>query len=100
MSYHPHRGPSKSARHPDVGQVINMYTNAHERILRRPEVEEFTGLRRSTIYDLIKRGTFPQSVQLTGSSVGWRLSDVESWIASRPTNIGSRSPKCAIGGAA
>lgn len=54
-----------------------------ERILRRPEVEQRTGLARSTIYDWMKRREFPQPVALGARLVGWRESDIEAWMAAR-----------------
>lgn len=56
-----------------------------ERILRRPEVEFRTGLSRSTIYDWMKRGEFPQPVKLGSRLVAWRESDVTAWLKSRET---------------
>jgi prophage regulatory protein len=53
------------------------------RILRRPEVEQRTGLSRSAIYAEMSKGRFPPAVQLTAKAVGWREGDVEGWIASR-----------------
>lgn len=53
------------------------------RILRLPEVSHATGLSRSTIYRLVRSGTFPQSVALTARTVGWRIDEVEAWIAAR-----------------
>ena len=53
------------------------------RILRLPEVSQATGLSRSTIYRLVRSGTFPQSVALTARTIGWRIDEVEAWIAAR-----------------
>ena len=57
----------------------------HERLLRRPEVEGRTGLSRSTLYDWMKRGEFPQPVKLGARIVAWRESDVTEWLESRET---------------
>jgi len=59
-----------------------------ERILRRPAVENITGLGRSTIYDWMAKGDFPKSVKLGARLVGWRESDVTAWLESRQPNIG------------
>lgn len=58
-----------------------------EKLLRRPEVEARTGLSRSTIYDWIKRGEFPQPVKLGTRLVAWRESDVTAWLESRETRV-------------
>ena len=52
-----------------------------ERILRRPEVEDQTGLSRSTIYSMMADGTFPKPVKLSKRAVGWRDSDIATWLA-------------------
>ncbi len=54
-----------------------------ERILRRRKVEDRTGLSRSTIYDWMSRGEFPQPVKLGARAVGWRESDLLAWLESR-----------------
>ncbi|SHJ37079.1 transcriptional regulator, AlpA family [Ruegeria lacuscaerulensis ITI-1157] len=55
----------------------------HDRLLRRPEVENLTGLSRSTLYDWMKRGDFPQPVKLGVRLVAWRESDIVVWLQSR-----------------
>ena len=52
-------------------------------IYRLPEVIAICGLSRSTIYEMIGRGEFPAPVKLGARAVGWRRSDIESWLASR-----------------
>ncbi len=59
------------------------------RILRLKQVLEITGLSRSTVYDLLNPksprhdASFPRSIQLTQSSVGWIASEINAWIESR-----------------
>ena len=53
--------------------------NAH-RTIRRPEVQEMTGLARSTVYALVKAGRFPKPLRLGPRAVGWRLADVLEWM--------------------
>ena len=50
-------------------------------ILRRPQVEQRTGLSRSTLYQYIKDGDFPKPVRLGLRAVGWLESDISEWIA-------------------
>ncbi|SMC67589.1 helix-turn-helix transcriptional regulator [Primorskyibacter flagellatus] len=58
-----------------------------EKLIRRPEVEARTGLSRSTIYDWMKRGEFPQPVKLGARLVAWRESDVTAWLEARETKV-------------
>jgi len=53
------------------------------RILRRKQVEELTGLSRSTLYKFIKEGLFPQPISLGSRAVGWIGSEVDQWISKR-----------------
>lgn len=62
-------------------------------VLRRPQVQSQTGLKKSAIYQLMSSGKFPQSIQLTRRSVGWLAHEVNEWIASRVTH--SRKPQAA-----
>ncbi|WP_263366704.1 helix-turn-helix transcriptional regulator [Edaphobacter bradus] len=50
------------------------------RIPRLRTVIELTGLSRSSIYLQIARGTFPKQVSLGARAVGWRESDIQSWL--------------------
>jgi prophage regulatory protein len=52
-------------------------------ILRMPEVERTTGLKKSTIYLLIKQSQFPSPISLGGRASGWLLSEINQWKAER-----------------
>jgi len=52
-------------------------------ILRRPQVEERTGLSRSTIYLFMEKGDFPKPISLGPRSVGWIASEIDRWIDER-----------------
>lgn len=56
------------------------------RILRRSEVEAFTGLSRSTIYAMMAEGEFPKPIKLGKRAVGWREADIAAWLESRATD--------------
>ncbi|WP_081053618.1 AlpA family transcriptional regulator [Burkholderia territorii] len=49
-------------------------------ILRRRQVEQCTGLSRSTIYKRMRDGTFPPAIALGGRMVGWRVGDIEQFL--------------------
>ena len=54
-----------------------------ERLLRLPEVESRTGLKKSAIYAGMKAGTFPECIKLSARAAAWPLSAVEAWITER-----------------
>lgn len=56
-----------------------------DRLVRLPEVRHLTGLAKTSIYDGVKAGTFPPAVRVTDYAVAWRQSEIEAWIASRPS---------------
>lgn len=58
-------------------------TSTPSRIIRLREVINRVGLCRATIYNLIKKGQFPNQVSLGLNSVGWIESEVQTWIDSR-----------------
>jgi len=62
-----------------------LHLNRQTQIARLPDVIEMTGLARSTILTLVKAGNFPRPLQLSPRAVGWRVADVEKWLADRPT---------------
>lgn len=56
-----------------------------ERLLRAREVYEGRlQISRSSFYALVRAGEFARPVQITKQRVGWRQSDVDAFIASRP----------------
>jgi prophage regulatory protein len=55
-----------------------------DRIVRERERREITGISRTTAFVLERKGLFPQRVVVTGNRVGWRLSELEAWVQSRP----------------
>ena len=52
-------------------------------ILRRKQVEQRTGLSRSTIYLYIQEGTFPRPINLGSRSVGWLENEIDEWLITR-----------------
>ena len=52
-------------------------------LLRRPQVQQRTGLSRTTLYAYIKDGEFPAPVRLGARAVGWLESEVSEWIHAR-----------------
>ena len=54
-----------------------------QRILRRPEVEAATGLKRSSIYQGMAAGTFPKAIPLGAKAVGWLESEIVAWQKAR-----------------
>ena len=54
-----------------------------DRLLRLPEVEAATGLKKSTIYLLMKRREFVPCVQVTARCVAWPESRVLQWVQDR-----------------
>lgn len=65
-----------------------------DRLLRLPDVELTSGLKKSTIYLLMKRGEFPRCVQITPRCVAWPEAAVLQWVQDR---IASANPQTAIG---
>ena len=59
-------------------------------ILRLPEVIARTGRSRSSIYEDMESGMFPQSVRLSVRSIGWKSDEIEAWLDSR---VRANAPK-------
>ena len=51
------------------------------KIVRLDEVCALVGLARSTIYAKVSAGGFPPPIRLGSRSVGWRLADIDRWLA-------------------
>lgn len=55
------------------------------RLLRLPEEEAMTGLRKSSIYEMAGRTppAFPKPIKLSRRAVCWPSSAIDAWIAER-----------------
>ena len=53
-------------------------------LLRRPEVEQITGLSTSSIYRAMGRDAFPRPIRIGLRNVAWRAEDIERYL-SRPS---------------
>lgn len=53
------------------------------RVLRRPEVQERTGLSKSGLYLAIQQGEFPKQIKIGQRAVGWLETDVDEWLQVR-----------------
>jgi prophage regulatory protein len=62
------------------------------RLLRFPAIRERTGLSRSTIWRLERRGV-PRHRRISANAVAWLEEEVEFWIGQRVTD--ERNPACA-----
>ena len=54
-----------------------------KKIVRLRAAKDWTGLSRSTIYAMMKSGTFPKSLSLGARAIGWLESDIQAWIDTR-----------------
>lgn len=59
-----------------------------EKLLRRREVEEMTGLSRSSIYRLMRAQEFPVAIKVGPAAVRWKEGDITGWLESRPLATG------------
>ena len=50
-----------------------------QRFLRRTDVQDFTGLPVSTLYELMDRGEFPKPIKLSARTVAWLENEVIEW---------------------
>lgn len=56
------------------------YKNEEPRVLRLDQVIEKIGLSRSSIYNLIDDGNFPQRVKLSKRAIGFYEHEIDAWI--------------------
>ncbi len=67
-----------------MAAIVSTETTTETRFLRMSEVLTKTGIRsRSTIYEMMRAGSFPQCVFLTGKSIAFSQKEIEEWMAQR-----------------
>jgi prophage regulatory protein len=54
-----------------------------ETLLRLPGVIQRVGLSRSTIYRLVRAGSFPEPITIAGRLRAWPESEIDQWIDER-----------------
>ena len=54
-----------------------------DKIMKRRQVEDAIGYKRSALYAMVSEGDFPKPIKLGRRAVGWLESDVSGWIKSR-----------------
>jgi prophage regulatory protein len=87
---------SSSARRPDAGGTASRQPEGPgatdgnavgearpTRLLRFPAVRERTGLSRSTIWRLERRGEFPRHRRISANAVAWVEHEVTDWISAK-----------------
>jgi prophage regulatory protein len=63
--------------------AISIRETTPARLLRFPTVRERTGLSRSTIWRLERRGDFPRHLRISANAVAWLEEEIAEWIRSK-----------------
>ena len=79
----PRSAPAQSAQASPSGRILP------RKLLRFPVVREMTGLSRSTIWRLERRGEFPKHHRIAPNVVAWVEEDVSDWIQLRTSSVAS-----------
>lgn len=67
-------------------------TRSDVRLLRFAEVQAQCGLGRSTIYRMMRVGTFPEPLRVGERAVRWPEHEINAWLATRPRASGYTQP--------
>lgn len=65
-----------------------METNleSKKRFYRINQLSEMLSVSKSTIWNWVRKGSFPQAIKLAENTTAWRSEDVDAWINSRNMN--------------
>ena len=66
------------------GNPMQEFSDRPERVLRVEAVCKRIGYGKSKLYSMLNTGEFPPGIALGPKRVGWRESQVDAWIKSRP----------------
>jgi len=75
------RGRAEARRIDWVSAQIAVAAHDPETLLRIETVQAMTGLGRSSIYDMERKGRFPSGVRLGTHCVRWRCGDIREFVA-------------------
>ena len=65
-----------------------MATTTTDRLLRLSEVLARCGLSRSSLYRMMRDGSFPEPLKVGVRAVRWRESEIEAWLEALPRASG------------
>jgi predicted DNA-binding transcriptional regulator AlpA len=77
------RSGSHNGHHVTTEAALGDTHGAALKLLRLPAVRERTGLSRSTIWRLERRGAFPRHHRISANAVAWIEDDVAEWVRSK-----------------
>ena len=81
----PNLFPARAAVEHVLSDLLEELRRRGDRLLDVKQVTDRTTLARNTIWELERAGNFPRRRQITANKVAWLESEVDAWIASRPT---------------
>lgn len=61
-------------------EIVSVNGVTRDRLLRLAEVQNLTGLGRSTIYEMGNKGNFPKQIRLSSRCAVWPESAVLQWV--------------------
>jgi prophage regulatory protein len=77
--------PTRLAVEQVLSDLLAELRRRGDRFLDVREVSDRTTLSRNTIWELERSGHFPHRRQITANKIAWLESEIDAWIASRPT---------------
>lgn len=65
--------------------AINKLSNSKElpELMELQDVIDYTKIARATLYEMVKKGTFPSSVHIGERRRAWKKEDIKKWINSK-----------------
>jgi len=80
--------PTQSTPQPTTAPALHLAHSTRpaiprDRLLRLPDVEAITGLRKSSVYALMRAGKFPKNVVVTRRLSAWSESSILLWVQAR-----------------
>lgn len=72
---------------PSASQREDKLATLPLKLLRFHDVRERTGLSRSTVWRLERRGAFPKHVRVSANIVAWLEEDIVEWIRSKAKGL-------------
>ena len=65
--------------------LVNARALSDQTLIRPRDAAAMLGISRKHLYALAEQPDFPKRVYVSSRVVGWRVRDLEKWIAARPS---------------
>jgi len=83
--------PEQNNSSPNLAAPAEWNVANGDRLLKLPEVMALTRRSRTAVFALRRNPGFPRPLRVAPNAIGWRLSEIKSWVGAQPITSAERT---------